>query len=149
MDEYVERSELRNVWQRKLKPRRHIFKATQSNLMRALLLHRHGGSYLDTDTISVKAFPPDLPNFVAQGKLLPLLFHQWPPCLANLLRHQSRMGEARRSRTFLFTCIKLQKMAFMNAGVSQFLQRDHPFWRLYLKNYVRRHIGFALNSVLL
>jgi len=68
MDKYIEHSQLRKVWFLKLKSKRNQFKATMSNLMRALLLHKYGGSYLDMDTISIKSFPKDVSNFVIDGE---------------------------------------------------------------------------------
>jgi len=69
MDKYLEQSQLGRLWLSKLKAVKNQFKATVSNLMRALLLYEHGGSYLDMDTISIKPFPKDIANFVIHGKM--------------------------------------------------------------------------------
>jgi len=68
MDEYVERSPLRKVWLEKLKPKINQFKATMSNLMRALYFSTNMvGLFLDMDTTSIKPFPKDIANFVVDG----------------------------------------------------------------------------------
>jgi len=67
MEKFLRKSELRNVWLQKVKPLSAQHKSSVSNLARILLLHRHGGAYLDTDTISRKPIPDDVPNFITHG----------------------------------------------------------------------------------
>lgn len=37
-----------------------------SDLLRFLVLHRYGGTYLDLDQVVVRTFPDDVPNFIGQ-----------------------------------------------------------------------------------
>jgi len=62
---------LRKVWFETVRTPR--FKVIMSDLLRVLFLYNHGGSYFDTDTITFREIPPDLPNFceASEGFLLP------------------------------------------------------------------------------
>ncbi len=51
----------------------HSYKVQISDLLRLLLLSKHGGAYMDSDTVSLKPFPSDIANFVIEGK--PTNFH--------------------------------------------------------------------------
>ncbi len=39
-----------------------------SDIMRPIILSKHGGAYMDSDTVSLKPFPSDIKNFMALGK---------------------------------------------------------------------------------
>ncbi len=38
-----------------------------SDLMRVIILSRHGGAYMDSDTVSLKPLPNDIKNFLVEG----------------------------------------------------------------------------------
>jgi len=64
MEGHIKRSRLSKVWLEKYKPVSEKHGSSISNLMRILLLHKYGGAYLDSDTISKQPIPADIPNFV-------------------------------------------------------------------------------------
>jgi len=67
MTEFIRKSELRKVWLEVVgsSPK---WLPLISDLLRVLIMYEHGGTYLDTDTITFDNVPDDLPNFCEAGK---------------------------------------------------------------------------------
>jgi len=68
MDKYLSNGIISQVWNEKIRAEAGRKKESMSNLLRVLLLYSHGGAHFDTDTISQKAIPEDIPNFSQIGE---------------------------------------------------------------------------------
>ena len=92
------------------------FQNQLSDVVRLLVLERHGGAYLDADTASRAAVPTDLDNFIMKGdrQAVPTVTRR----LSNLVRPPP-------DRTFK-----------INGAVMQF-QKSHPFLRFAIDEMVR------------
>ena len=65
---FVSDSELRGIWEAGVIQRSKFFVSHFSDVMRFLLLHKFGGTYLDMDQIVLKSLP-DLPNFLGRESI--------------------------------------------------------------------------------
>ena len=65
---FVSDSELRGLWEEGIIQRSKFFVSHFSDVMRFLLLHKFGGTYLDMDQIVLKSLP-DLPNFLGRESI--------------------------------------------------------------------------------
>ena len=77
---FISHSILRGIWEEGVIQRSKFFVSHFSDVMRFLLLHDFGGTYLDMDQIVLKSLP-DLPNFLGResiwiGKKIPNYFEQ-------------------------------------------------------------------------
>ena len=104
---FISDSILRDIWKEGLIQRSKFFVSHFSDVMRFLLLHKFGGTYLDMDQIVLKSLP-DLPNFLGResiwiGKKTQnwvMLFQSAVPVSSHRnLKHYSRRGHAFPTRT--------------------------------------------------
>ena len=65
---FISDSILRDIWKEGLIQRSKFFVSHFSDVMRFLLLHKFGGTYLDMDQIVLKSLP-DLPNFLGRESI--------------------------------------------------------------------------------
>ena len=65
---FVSDSKLRAIWEEGIIQRSKFFVSHFSDVMRFLLLHKFGGTYLDMDQIVLRSLP-DLPNFLGRESI--------------------------------------------------------------------------------